>query len=62
MFVGAYCFLLTISSVCKCKNLKRISVSFLQMQRRSDWEGNGGGSVGSRSRNMNSALIGTQGS
>ena len=42
------CFLLTISSGCRGKNLKTISVSFLQMQRRSDWGGRSG-RVGSRS-------------
>ena len=49
MFVGTYCFLLTNSSVCKCKNLKTISVTFLQMQGRLDWELHRGGNVGSRS-------------
>ena len=39
---------LVFSSGCRGKNLKTISVSFLQMQRRSDWGGRSG-RVGSRS-------------
>ena len=48
MFASVYRFLLTISSRCRSKNLKTISVSFFQIQRRSD-RGGHSGSVGPRS-------------